>query len=400
MNDMMASEEYRQHRVNIKVRMGDDLRDRLVGNETNSHKAIFTGSAFSGVWDVNLWEPLLEIDDGMLDESRAFADVVTSVNGLGNDHMLSVLGKGNRKWLKELMLNRIRYIGHSSQKFDSRRAKYITFGAQEMGIRPFFGWQISPLHSLLTLDLIHHDEAGAFRANAPRGTGQGKITAVLVPYNFKNLSEIFKAENKQFLENRQEFEEHTNTRHEKTSRIIDMLTRVHNFALLSGLTMMHVFVRENLCNITVPVAPSIQPTNVAANTRLNFAQSNSWLLGLASKYGLLPHEQYADILGDNKSPEAKRYFMDQRTRLLQNIFPQNRAEHYFGFNPADGSVVGFNLLNRNINKGTAHGDMIEAVNKASDYMWIAMEDYVYHATRNIVGRVVFPCKQYGFGAFL
>lgn len=395
----MQERPYNQHRVNVKAKFDDHGRGGLISNEETARRAIFAGASKPGTFDLLPWEGAFELEDRYNSSDDGFPRALTALNGIGDDELGRVLQSGDQQLLSMLITERLRYIGHPTKQWNSSIGKMNqSLGVQIQGVRPFWAFEAAPLNKLLQYRAPTMDESAEMIKNAPEGTSPGKVTLVAVPYDPADVSNTLKVYNTQFLANPAEFQKLLLAKYQRTTKVIRMLNKLHNFSLLSGISMIYALVRDGLIQLNIPNNAPLSPTS--DNGILSVSDTANYLLSLSAKLLLLPNSNYPQIARNVNTEDVKSAFIQYRLTLLRSIFPADQAFYYFGFNKADGTVPGIDAFNRNLREGTAHGDMIKVIERSSLDAFSSVADFIYHSTRNVVGRVITPARKFGMGAFI
>lgn len=398
-----TEEDYRQHRVNVKVQLDQSKIDMLSSTEMQyPERVIWPGTQAKATFNLHTWEIGFSINDQYTAEGDSIPKILTALNGYGSDELAMVKASGEEHWLSKLIAMRIRYVGHPTGEWNSEIGKLQkNIGAQIQGVRPFLAFETAPIHSLIAWYVPTMTEAAELLAdqNKPEGVGQVKVGLIVKPYTTKDVWDLFHLENEHYLENPEKYKQAMGIKYQRTKRSVQALSVFHDFALTCGISMIESFVRDGLLTVNIP---NTAPYSVLNKTgTLTQEETENYLLGFASKTELLPHSHYQALAGVNNDERTNKFFAHYRTILLRSMFEPKNLFYMFGFNRQNGGrLEGLDPRSNTIKKGTPHGDMIETIHNSARYAFAAMSDFIYNSTRNILGRVIKPARKGAFGSFI
>lgn len=399
-----TQEDYRQHRVNVKVQLDQSKIDQLSSTEMQyPERVIFPGTQAKATFNLHTWEIGFSINDQFVPEGDSVPKILTALNGYGSDELAAVKSSGDEQWLSKLMAMRIRYVGHPTGEWNSEVGKLQkNIGAQIQGVRPFLAFETAHIHSLLAWYVPTMTEAAEILADQhkPDGVGQVKVGLVVKPYTTKDVWDIFHLENDYFLNHPDKYNQSMGLKFQRTKRSIQALSVFHDFSLLCGVVFVESFIRDKLWQISIP---NNAPFSVLNNKTglLTQDETENYLLGFSSKAGLLPHNHYQSLNGVNNDERTNRFFATYKTILLRAMFEPKQLYYMFGFSRDNsGRLEGIDPRSNTIKRGTPHGDMIETIQNAPRFAFISMSDFIYNSTRNILGRVIKPARKGAFGTFI
>lgn len=398
-----TEEDYRQHRVNVHVQLDQSKIDQLSSTEMQyPERVIWAGTQAKATFNLHTWEIGFSINDQYTPQGDSVPKILTALNGYGSDELASVKASGDEQWLSKLIAMRIRYVGHPTGEWNSEIGKLQkNIGAQIQGVRPFLAFETAPIHSLIAWYVPTMSESAELLAdqNKPEGVGQVKVGLIVKPYTTSDVWDLFHLENERFLENPAKYQQDMGLKFQRTKRSIQALSVFHDHSLICGISMVESFVRDGLWAINIP---NNALYNVLTKTgTLTQEETETYLLGFASKAKLLPNNHYQGLAGVNNDERTNKFFEHYRTIILRSIFEPKHLFYMFGFNRQNnGRLEGFDPRNNTVKRGTPHGDMIETIQNSSRYAFAAMSDFIYNSTRNILGRVIKPARKGAFGTFI
>lgn len=392
---------YRQGMVNIEVEFATEVMQSWQ-NFSAASKPIFANAGNPHIFDIYTWEPLFEFEDTLSKTETVHARVLASLNGLGGDALENALSIGGDSWLSELMTSKIRYVGHPTNKWDDRTFTTMNrpMGAQVLGIRPFFAFRQTPLHKLVEMRVMTPSEAQEYVMNPPANTTQGKVPAVITPFEMKSIPDNLSMLSGAYLTHKLSFQKQYSQNYNKNSRLTKTLTQLHKTALTFGISFLYAIVRDGVIDLRIPDRTTLPVTTDNPKAVLNLEEAENWIGALASKLGLLPNPNYLQIKRNERSPDVLAKFAQYADIISMTQMPGNNAQLYFGFNKANGTNPGYDIMSRRFLTGTLYGDMINTIANAQKNFLIAVTDWIYYSTRNIVGRVITPAQKGSYGAFI
>lgn len=400
-SDVMIN-QYPQGRINVSVKFDTATMNNWKNKETQAGKTTFANSGNSNVFDVYPWEPLFQIENSFLKTQDANPRVLTSLNGLGGIEYDQALEDGGEEWLSDLITSKLTYVGHAPQKWnaDAISVNDQPLTAQIAGVRGFYAFKETPLNSLVYFRAPTLSEAQQYARLPPHDTIQGKIPCLVLPFDLHTPADNFCKLNNSFISNREMFNHTYSYNVDRNSRLIRTLTYFNKSILTMCIAFLHAIVRDDLIKIAPGPAAKLRPTTDPVGMLLSKSESNNWILTFACKLGLLPSMNYSTLSRVNKSPETIAEFKNYSTILLNSIMPANNADLYFGYDKATGQNPGFDRAIRSVKNGTAQGDIITAIVNNTHTLILAVNDWIYYSTKNVIGRTIIASRETSYGSFI
>lgn len=398
-NSDLLNPPYAANRVVIKAIFDDDTKNAWFNGEDSRKAPIFQGSGRPGMFNVHPWDPLFEYE-GNFQYAETFPKVLGTLNGWGGDDLQAALAFADETWLADLMSAKIRYVGHPTKQWDDTVTKPgQSMGVQIHGVRQFFAVEESPLNKMMEMVVPTISKGQEYSRNLPHTTMPGKVPAVLVPVETKDIAIDFERINTAYLTNTAEFHRQFNTKYERTSKLVNTLKAFHKFCLWNGIGMLYSIIRDGVLEFSIPNDSPISPTEDPAG-RLSKDESINWITALATDMCLLPNQDYQQIQRRNRDQQMKSDIKDWSVHVLKTLMPSNDGRYLFGFDKETGENEGYDINSNRIKRGTVQGDMIEGLLNSTPWFMTCVSDWIYYATRNIVGRVITPARKYSFGSFI
>jgi len=394
-------EDYRQHRVNIKVQLDQAKIDQLSTIEMqHPERVVFTGTQAAGTFNLHTWEPGFCIND-QYNDTDAVPKILTALNGFGSDEMAAAKAAGDEKWLSKVMAMKIRYVGHPTGEWNADVGKLKkTIGAQIQGVRPFLAFEAIPVHSLVAWYVPTITEAQQLLAdpNRPDGVGQMKVGLIVKPYNVKDVWDLFYLENKYFLQDPQRYEIAMGMKSKRLQTSVISLKAFHDFVIIAGVSQVNSWVRDNLFGLHIPTDcryPILDKTGALTQQEFHNA-----MIAYTSKMGIMPNVHYPTLAGVKNDQSTNKFYSAYRTIVLRGIFEPRSDFYMFGFSRKTPGIPGIDPRSNNVLLGTPHGDMIQTIHNASREAFAAISNFIYFSTHNILGRAIKGAQKGAFGSLI